>query len=238
VDKIPVDPRLIKLMDVDLRIVLTWDADMTDIDLWVTEPSEEKCYYRHPDTTIGGHMSRDITDGYGPEEYILKKAMDGVYRIEANYFGSSASKLIGAVTLHLDLFTNYGRANEKHDSITLRLADVKETIKVGEITFEASAQEKKEFAPEEKIAILKRVLLDHEKVSGLCTQYRITSADIDNWSKTLFENGARAFQNGAAGQPEELTDKIRLLEDRINKKNEIIAELLEEKMMLRDRPIV
>ena len=30
---IEVDPRLVKLLDVDMRIVMTWDADMTDIDL-------------------------------------------------------------------------------------------------------------------------------------------------------------------------------------------------------------
>ncbi|MCP4623283.1 MAG: DUF2135 domain-containing protein [bacterium] len=120
-EEIPVDPRLIKLLDVDLRIALTWYADMTDIDPWVTEPSEEKCYYSHPNTVIKGHMSRDITDGYGPEEYLLKKAMDGIYRVHANHYGSSAARLTGAVTLHLDIFTNYGRPNEAHRAITLRL---------------------------------------------------------------------------------------------------------------------
>ena len=38
---INLDPRLRKLLDVDLRISLTWDADLTDIDLWVNEPSRE-----------------------------------------------------------------------------------------------------------------------------------------------------------------------------------------------------
>jgi hypothetical protein len=36
-----VDERLKKLLDLDLRIVMTWDADMTDIDIHVTEPSGE-----------------------------------------------------------------------------------------------------------------------------------------------------------------------------------------------------
>src|SRR5207237_477347 len=34
----PLDARLQKTLDLDVRVVLTWDADQTDIDLWVTEP--------------------------------------------------------------------------------------------------------------------------------------------------------------------------------------------------------
>ena len=232
VDDIPVDPRLVKLLDVDVRIVLTWDADMTDIDLWVTEPSGEKAYYSHPNTVIGGHMSRDITDGYGPEEYILKKAMDGVYLMEANYYGSAAAKLIGAVTLHLGIFTNYGRPNEKHEAITLRLTDVKETIKIGEIKFEAAPIKKRKFAPDEKVAILKRILLDHEDPSDLCKVYGITSEIITDWTRTFFIKGYRAFQDGDVGKNPDLEEKIRQLEEKVNKKNKIIADLIEEKMQL------
>ncbi|MFH1708857.1 MAG: VIT domain-containing protein [Planctomycetota bacterium] len=135
VTNIPVDPRIVKLMDVDVRIILTWDADMTDMDLWVTEPSGEKAFYGHQRTTIGGNVSRDFTQGYGPEEYCLKKGMPGMYKIEANYYGSSAAGIIGAVTLQVDVFTNYGRPNEQRKSITLRLEEKKETFKVAEIEF-------------------------------------------------------------------------------------------------------
>ena len=61
-----------KNLDCDVRIVLTWDADLTDVDLWVTEPSGEKCFYDHNRTTIGGMLCRDFTQGYGPEEYCLR----------------------------------------------------------------------------------------------------------------------------------------------------------------------
>jgi Ca-activated chloride channel homolog len=130
-----VDPRLVTPTDVDLRIVMTWHADMTDIDLWVTEPSGEKALYSHPQTTIGGNVSRDFTQGYGPEEYILRKAMAGTYKVEANFYGSSSAQLIGAVTLQLDVFTHYGRPNERRDSVTLRLKDTKETVKVADVEF-------------------------------------------------------------------------------------------------------
>jgi hypothetical protein len=44
-------------------------------------------------------------------------------------------KLLGAVTLQVDIFTNYGRDNERHKSITRRLREKTETIQVGEIEF-------------------------------------------------------------------------------------------------------
>jgi tetratricopeptide (TPR) repeat protein len=135
IEKFPVEPRLIKLLDVDARIVLTWDTDLTDMDLWVTEPSGEKAFYGHNLTTIGGIVSRDFTQGYGPEEYVLKKAMHGMYKIEVNYYGTSGPTLSGATTLQVDVLTNYGRPNEKRKSITLRLTEKKETFEVGAIEF-------------------------------------------------------------------------------------------------------
>ena len=132
---VPLDPRLIKLLDVDVRIVMTWHAENTDVDLWVTEPSGEKAFYSHNRTTIGGLVSRDFTQGYGPEEYMVRRAAHGTYKIEANYFGSQATRLLGPVTVQVDVLTNYGRANEQRKSLTLRLKEAKETVRVGEIEF-------------------------------------------------------------------------------------------------------
>ncbi|MEM9487985.1 MAG: VIT domain-containing protein, partial [Myxococcota bacterium] len=130
-----VDRRLIEHLDMDIRIVMTWDADQTDMDLHVIEPSGEEAYYGHNRTTIGGLVSRDFTQGYGPEVYAVRRAMKGRYTIKTKFFGSSAAKLIGAVTLQVDVYTNYVRPNEKRRSITLRLTERKETFTVGEITF-------------------------------------------------------------------------------------------------------
>jgi len=129
------DSRLVRLLDLDVRIVLTWDADLTDIDLWVVEPSGEKAYYAHNRTTIGGAVSRDFTQGYGPEAYILRKAMRGTYTVQANFYGSRAQTLQGAVTLQVDVFTNFGRPTEKRRTITVRLTEKKETIDIGEVEF-------------------------------------------------------------------------------------------------------
>ncbi|MCL2649031.1 MAG: DUF2135 domain-containing protein [Phycisphaerales bacterium] len=133
----PLDPRLVKNLDCDIRIVLAWDADNTDIDLHVLEPTGEEAFYSHPLTTIGGHMSKDFTQGYGPEEYCLHHARPGTYTVRAHYFGSSQQTLTGPVTLHATIFTNFARPNQSQQSLTLRLATPKDFETLGEIKFQA-----------------------------------------------------------------------------------------------------
>jgi len=81
IEDIPVDPRFLMEMDVDVRVVLTWDADSTDMDLWIVEPTGEKVHYGNNRSVAGGHFARDFTQGYGPEEYLLKKAIPGEYTL-------------------------------------------------------------------------------------------------------------------------------------------------------------
>ena len=130
-----VDARLIKLLDVDVRIILTWDTDMSDMDLWVTEPSGEQAYYGNNKTRIGGLVSRDFTDGYGPEEYILKKSMKGEYAMDVDYFGANGPSLIGPVTLQIEVFTNYGRIDEERQTLTVRLNENKDRFRIGKVSF-------------------------------------------------------------------------------------------------------
>jgi len=53
----------------DLLVALSWNTDGTDVDMHVIEPTGEECYYQHRDTKIGGPLSQDVTQGYGPEQY-------------------------------------------------------------------------------------------------------------------------------------------------------------------------
>ncbi len=130
-----IDPRLVKLLDADLRIVMGWDTDLSDMDLWVIEPSDEKAYYGHRQTTIGGLVSRDITAGYGPEEYSLRKAMKGVYTVKVHYYGNRNPEVSGTVTVNVEVITDWGRKNEKRKPLTLRLTGQSDTYLVGEISF-------------------------------------------------------------------------------------------------------
>jgi Ca-activated chloride channel family protein len=134
-----IDPRLVKNLPLDLRVVMTWDADNADMDLWVTDPNGERCYFGHALTSLGGRMSRDFTQGYGPEEFSLRRAAPGKYKIEANYYGNRQQVLAGATTLQVKLFSGFGSARQKEQVITLRLKDKGETIYVGEFDMPSSA---------------------------------------------------------------------------------------------------
>ncbi|AXK73669.1 DUF2135 domain-containing protein [Lysobacter sp. TY2-98] len=128
--RIPAD--LVRNLPLDLRVVLSWDADNSDMDLWVTDPNGEKAYYAHRTTYQGGQMSPDFTGGYGPEEFALRLAKPGKYKVEANYFGDRQQVVTGATTLQLWLSTHFGTPQQKDQRVTLRLRDRKETIFVGE----------------------------------------------------------------------------------------------------------
>lgn len=129
------DPRLIKSMICDVRVVINWDSDNCDMDLWVTNPSQEKCFYKNSLTLEGGRISRDFTGGYGPEVFMVKDATEGNYKVEVNYFGSTNQSLSGPTTVQAELYTNYGKSNEKKEVITLRLDNSKEVISLANLNF-------------------------------------------------------------------------------------------------------
>ena len=135
VDVSKFDERLLKNLAVDIRVILTWDADNCDMDLWVIDPNDEQCDYSHRETYIGGRMSPDFTQGYGPEEFMLKRALPGKYVIKVNYYGNTQQILAGATTIQVMLITNFGRENEQQKAITLRLKEKEEVVEVGEFEF-------------------------------------------------------------------------------------------------------
>ena len=120
-------------LDADVRIALEWDVDNTDVDLHVLEPDGEEAFYGHRRTSSGGFVSRDVTTGYGPEEYLKKTGAAGTYRILANYFGSRQQTLTGPATVTATVFTNWGRAGETRQSLSLRLDKVKDKVPVGSV---------------------------------------------------------------------------------------------------------
>jgi Ca-activated chloride channel homolog len=126
------DSRLLRNLPVDLRVVLSWDADNSDMDLHVIDPDGERAYFGHRLTYQGGRMSRDFTGGYGPEEFMLRSAKPGTYRVEVNYFGSGQQIVTGATTLQLHFTTGFGMPQADDKMVTLRLKEQGSSILVGE----------------------------------------------------------------------------------------------------------
>ena len=130
-----IDSKLMQNFPVDMRVVLTWNTDDCDIDLWVTDPSGEKCYYGNNLTEKGGRLSRDFTQGYGPEEFCVKEAPEGRYKIEVNYYGTSSQKLLQPVIVQAEVYTDFGKPTQKREVLTLQLDTVKGSYTVGSIDF-------------------------------------------------------------------------------------------------------
>lgn len=115
VDGSKIDDRLKADLPVDIRVVINWNKDNTDIDLWVTDPKGEDCSYQNKSTEIGGRLSNDFTQGFGPEQFLLKKAVKGKYKIRTNFFGERQNILSGPTTIMAEVYLYYsdGRQERK-----------------------------------------------------------------------------------------------------------------------------
>src|SRR5947209_4062902 len=87
-------------------------------------------------------------------------------------------------------------------------------------------KERKHYTAEEKVAILRRHLLDKVAVSDLCEELGLQPTVFYRWQKEFFENGAAAFQTPERPrrQAEEKQKRIEFLEKKVQTKDEVLAE--------------
>lgn len=87
------------------------------------------------------------------------------------------------------------------------------------------------------LRILKRHLVDREDVSKICAEEKIQPSQVYRWQAQLFTDGAAVFErkNGSGERREriEALSKIASLEQKLQKKNEVLSELLEEHVSLK-----
>ena len=96
-------------------------------------------------------------------------------------------------------------------------------------------QPRRFFSPQEKAAIVKRHLLEGVPISNLCDEFQINPTLFYQWQRQLFENAHLAFENGRKAKAgEDAKDqKIDKLEAKLQRKNEVLAELMEEHTLLK-----
>ena len=87
----------------------------------------------------------------------------------------------------------------------------------------------------EKVAIRKSHLLDKIPVSDLCDEYDLYPNQFYGWLKEFFENGHVAFENGRKSKSAENAkdQKIEKLEAKLQRKDSVLAELMEEHVHLK-----
>jgi len=86
---------------------------------------------------------------------------------------------------------------------------------------------------EEKVIILKRHLIDKSPVSDICDQYNLQPTVFYRWQKEFFENGAAAFDKPKSRTERKSTKRIQALEKKLQTKNEVLSEIMEEHVKLK-----
>jgi transposase-like protein len=92
---------------------------------------------------------------------------------------------------------------------------------------------RRKFSGAEKVAILRRHLVEDVPVSDLCDEYKLNPNVFYRWQKTFFENGASAFAHRRDAKSQRQEKHISALNARLSKKDEIIAEIMAEQLSLK-----
>ena len=134
--KFDLAPVLKNNLDMDLRVVISWDTDMADLDLHVVQPDYETVFFNNRVSKAGGRMSYDFTRGLGPETYGIRNAIPGEYKIFGNLYDANALFFNGQVSVKIDIYLNYGRPNQVHKSTTVKITEAKKEIRLATINLD------------------------------------------------------------------------------------------------------
>ena len=94
-------------------------------------------------------------------------------------------------------------------------------------------KQRKQYAPQEKVAILRRHLLEKETISKLCDEVGLQPTVFYRWQKEFFENGAAAFEQKRPTSHSADQERIAYLQKKIQTKDEVLAELMAEHVALK-----
>ena len=92
---------------------------------------------------------------------------------------------------------------------------------------------RRHFSADEKVATLKRHLVDKVPVSDLCDELDLQPRVFYRWQQEFFERGAAAFASDDHRESTRLTRRVDQLEGKLQLKNEVLAELMEEHLLLK-----
>jgi len=101
-----------------------------------------------------------------------------------------------------------------------------------------SKKPRRQYTTEQKVALLKRHMVDKVPVSDLCDQENLPPSVFYRWQSQLFENLAAAFStpattSGPSKREKEQAHELAQLKARLAKKDEVIAEISAEYVNLK-----
>ncbi len=132
-----------ELMNVEFHIKLSWDTDLTDVDMHLIAPNgqmwtcETDCYFSNGSPNWGDQarfeddpfLDLDDVDGYGPENINLSEPMPGVYTILIHYYDAHGGQIPNATVEII----NFGQVVQTFGP--QRLDDVNDVWYVAEVEF-------------------------------------------------------------------------------------------------------
>jgi len=95
-------------------------------------------------------------------------------------------------------------------------------------------KQRKHFAAAEQVRLLRRRLVEKVPVSQVCEEAGIQPTQFYRWQQIFFENGTAAFER-PNGRPKAWAheQRIAFLESKLHRKDEVLAELMEEHVRLK-----
>ena len=93
---------------------------------------------------------------------------------------------------------------------------------------------RKNYTPVEKVAILRRHLIDHVPVSDLCDEYQLSPTLFYALAEAVLRERRRGLRaQERLGRAGDILRTIAALRDKLQRKNEVVAELMEEHIQLK-----
>ena len=95
------------------------------------------------------------------------------------------------------------------------------------------SKKRRHYSGLQKVEILKRHLVDGEDISKICDELKLNPTMFYDWQRKFFENGARAFEGEGQSEEVRLREKVGALEAKLQKKDTVLSELMEEHIALK-----
>ena len=95
------------------------------------------------------------------------------------------------------------------------------------------SKQRRSFSAQEKVAILRRHLLDGVAVSDVCDEHGLNPTVFYRWQKALFENGAAAFERRGDERERKLEQRVEALNAKLAHKDEVIGEIMADHVRLK-----
>ena len=93
--------------------------------------------------------------------------------------------------------------------------------------------QRRRFTAQEKVAILREHLLDKTEVSAVCDKHGLNPTVFYRWQQEFFEKGTMVFEPRPERIGPTLEQRVKVLQDKLARKDGVIAELMEDHIRLK-----